>query len=71
MNVVSIFENIEAPNVSTVKTENKMHNIFSKHGSTSKLPRPRPTDTAYVINNRYATFQSLILITSTKIFNLS
>ena len=29
MNVVSIFENIEAPNVSIVKTENKMHNIFS------------------------------------------
>ena len=29
MNVVSIFENIEAPNVSIVKTENKMHNIFN------------------------------------------
>ena len=49
----------------------KMHDIFSKQGSTSKLPRPRPTDILYVINDGYATFQSLILITSMKIFNLS
>ena len=49
----------------------KMHDIFSKQGSTSKLPRPRPTDILYVINDGYATFQSLILITSMKVFNLS
>ena len=49
----------------------KMHDIFSKQGSTSKLPRPRPTDIVYVINDGYATFQSPILITSMKVFNLS
>ena len=49
----------------------KMHNIFNKQGSTDKLPRPRPTDILYVINNGFATFQSLILITSMKVFNLS
>ena len=49
----------------------KMHDIFSKQGSTSELPRPRTTDILYVINDGYATFQSLILITSMKIFNLS
>ena len=49
----------------------KMHDIFSKHGSTVKLPRPQPTDIVYVINDGYATFQSLILITSMKVFNLS
>ena len=49
----------------------KMHDIFSKQGSTSKLPRPRPTDIVYVIGNVYATFQSLISITSMKVFNLS
>jgi len=38
----------------------KMHDIFSKHGSTAKLPRPRPTDSLYVINDGYATFQGLI-----------
>jgi len=38
----------------------KMHDIFSKHGSTVKLPRPRPTDIVYVINDGYATFQGLI-----------
>ena len=48
-----------------------MHDIFSKHGSTVKLPRPRPTDNAYVIGNGYATFQGLICITSMKVFNLS
>ena len=49
----------------------KMHDIFSKQGSNSKLPRPRPTVIVYVISNGYATFQSLILITSMKVFNLS
>ena len=49
----------------------KMHDIFNKQGSTGKLPRPRPTDILYVINNGCATFQSLILITSMKVFNLS
>ena len=49
----------------------KMHDIFSKQGSTVKLPRPRPTDILYVINNGYATFQGLIWITSMKVFNLS
>ena len=49
----------------------KMHDIFSKQGSTLKLPRPRPTDIVYVISNGYATFQSLIFITSMKVFNLS
>ena len=49
----------------------KMHNIFSKHGSTVKLPRPRPTDIVYVISDGYATFQSLIWITSMKVFNVS
>jgi len=49
----------------------KMHDIFNKQGSTGKLPRPRPTDIVYVIDNGYATFQSLILITSMKVFNLS
>ena len=49
----------------------KMHDIFNKHGSTNKLPRPRPTDVVYVISNGYATFQSLIIITSMKVFNLS
>ena len=49
----------------------KMHDIFSKHGSTSKLPRPRPTHILYAVGNGYATFQSLILITSMKVFNLS
>ena len=49
----------------------KMHDIFNKQGSTVKLPRPRPTVIVYVINNGYATFQSLILITSMKVFNLS
>ena len=29
-------------------------------------PRPRPTNNVYVIGNGYATFQSLILITSMK-----
>ena len=48
-----------------------MHDMFSKHGFTVKLPRPRPTDILYVINNGYATFESLILITSMKVFNLS
>ena len=38
----------------------KMHDNFSKHGSIAKLARPRPTDIVYVINNGYATFQSLI-----------
>ena len=49
----------------------KMHDIFSKQGPTSKLPRPRPTDIVYVIGNGYTTFQSLIWITSMKVFNLS
>ena len=49
----------------------KMHDIFSKHGSTTKLPRPRPSDILYVTDNGYATFQSLIFITLMKIFNLS
>ena len=49
----------------------KMHDNFSKHGSIAKLARPRPTDILYVINGGYATFQSLILITSMKVFNLS
>ena len=49
----------------------KMHDIFSKHGSTVKLPRPQPPDILYVINKGYATFQSLILITSMKVFNVS
>ena len=49
----------------------KMHDIFYKHGYTVKLPRPRPTVIVYVINNGYATFQSLISITSMKVFNLS
>ena len=49
----------------------KMHDIFNKHGSTAKLPRPQATDILYVINNGYATFQGLIWITSMKIFNLS
>ena len=49
----------------------KMHDIFSKHGSNEKLPRPRPTDILYVMGNGYATFQSLIFITSMKVFNLS
>ena len=37
----------------------KMHDIYSLQGSTGKLPRPRPTDIVYVINNGYTTFQSL------------
>ena len=49
----------------------KMHDIFSKHGSAVKLPRPRRTDIIYVISDGYATFQGLILITSMKVFNLS
>ena len=49
----------------------KMHDIFSKQGSTVKLPRPRPTDIVYVIGNGYTTFQSIILITSMKVFDLS
>ena len=49
----------------------KMHDIFSKQGSTVQLPRPRHTDIVYVISNGYATFQSLIFITSMKVFNLS
>ena len=49
----------------------KMHNIFSKYGSTAKLPRPQPTDMVYIINDGYATFQGLIWITSMKIFSLS
>ena len=49
----------------------KMHDIFNKQGSTGKLPRQRPTDIVYVIGNGYATFQSLIWITSMKVFNLS
>ena len=49
----------------------KMHDMFSKHGFTVKLPRPRPTVEVYVINNGYATFQSLIWITSMKVFNVS
>ena len=49
----------------------KMHDIFSKHGSTVKLPRPLATDILYVINNGYATFQGLIFIISMKVFNLS
>jgi len=38
----------------------KMHDIFNKQGSTVKLTRPRATDIVYIINNGYATFQSLI-----------
>ena len=49
----------------------KMHDIFSKHGSTGKLPRPRLTDIVYIIDNGYTTFQSLISISSMKVFNLS
>ena len=49
----------------------KMHDIFSKHGSTVKLPRPRPTDIVYVIVNGYTTFHGLIWINSMKVFNLS
>ena len=49
----------------------KMHDIFSKQGSTFKLPIPRPTDIVYVISNGYATFQSLIWIASMKVINLS
>ena len=48
-----------------------MHDIFNKHGSTAKLPRPQPTDILYAINNGHATFQGLIFIISMKIFNLS
>ena len=48
-----------------------MQDISNKQGSTGKLPRLRPTDIVYVINNGYTTFQSLILISSTKVFNLS
>jgi len=49
----------------------KMHDIFNKQGSTGKLTRPRPVDIVYVISNGYTTFQSLISITSMKVFNLS
>ena len=49
----------------------KMHDIFIKHGSTIKLPRPRPRDVVYVISNGYATFQGLISIISMKVCNLS
>ena len=49
----------------------KLHDIFSKHGSTVKLPRPRPAVIVYVIGNGYATFQSVMIITSMKVFNLS
>ena len=49
----------------------KMHDIFNKQGSTAKLPRPLPTDIVYVIGNGFTTFQSLIWITSMKVFNLS
>ena len=49
----------------------KMHDIFSKHGSNGKLPKPRATDIVYIISNGYATFQSPILIISMKVFNLS
>ena len=49
----------------------KMHDIFNKQGSTAKLPRPRPTDIVYVINDGYATFQGLIWLASMKVFNLS
>ena len=49
----------------------KMHDNFSKHGSIAKLARSRPTIIVYVISNGYATFQSLILITPMKVFNLS
>ena len=49
----------------------KMHDNFSKHGSTRKLPGPRPTDIVYVIGNGYTTFQSIIFITSMKVFDLS
>ena len=49
----------------------KMHDIFNKQGFTGKLPRPRPTDIVYVIDNGYVTFQSLISMTSMKVFDLS
>ena len=49
----------------------KMHDIFNKQGSTAKLPRPLHTDIVYVIGNGFTTFQSLIWITSMKVFNLS
>ena len=49
----------------------KMHDIFNKQGSTGKLPRPRPTVNVDVINNGCATFQSLIWITSMKVFIVS
>ena len=48
-----------------------MHDIFNKHGSKCKLPRPQPTDIVYASSNGYATFQGLIWITSMKVFNLS
>jgi len=37
-----------------------MHDIFNEHGSTHKLPSPRPSVIVYLISNGYATFQSLI-----------
>ena len=49
----------------------KMHDIFSKQGSDSKLPRPRPTHILYAVGKGYATFQSLISLISLKVFNLS
>ena len=49
----------------------KMHDIFSKQGSTAKLPRPLPTDIVYLIGTGFTAFQSLIWITSMKVFNLS
>ena len=49
----------------------KLHDIYSKQGSTPQKQYSRPTDVVYVIGNGYATFEGLILITSMKVFNLS
>ena len=62
---------LSSASISNPNVNDQMHDIFSKHGSTVKLPRPRLTDIAYVPSNGYGTFQSLISITSMKVFNLS
>ena len=49
MNVVSIFKDIEAPNVSIVKTESKMHNIFNDGCDGVILDRePLPSFQAWI-----------------------
>ena len=57
---------LSSASISNPKQMIKMHDIFSKHGSTTKLP-DHDLQIFYTTDNGYATFQSLIFIASMKV----